>query len=101
MAIIALVRVWPVASAKDRERGASGSTFGLFRRLGVAVGVRRSGAASDRRPLDRCVERLLAREECSGMIQRSQQACSQPPRPQGVRNGTSCGFTDFGFTRDV
>ena len=37
--------------------------------------------------LDRDVERLLAREECNGMIQRTQQAYSQPPRPQGVRNG--------------
>ena len=37
MAKIALVQVSPVASAKDRESGASGSTFGKFRRLGAAA----------------------------------------------------------------
>jgi len=84
MAKIALNRVCPIASAKGHVSGASRSTFGKFRRLGI--GARRGGGArvaTDRRPLDRDVERLFARKKWSGMIQHTQQAYSQPPRPQG------------------
>ena len=85
---IALDRMWPAASAKDRESGASGSTFGQFRRLGV--GARQEGAATDRRPLDRDVERHLGREGCSGMIQHTHNKhIHSLPAIRGVRNGMS------------
>ena len=63
MVMIAVDRVCPIASAHDRESGASGSTFERFRRLGVARPRAMVGGARDRD-----ADMLPAKEEYSGMV---------------------------------